>query len=237
MKKHITSVLFTFALFTASISLPAFADDSNIRTITVSGSADRQTVPDAFELSVILEEKGPVVSKLNKSLQARLTAIVSFLTAQGIDEKAIQSLQINLFPHYESSPQGRRQNGVVLSREVRITGLDISKYDLILDGLLSRGIDRINQFAFFSTQRDALKTQALQSAVSNARDKAEMLAEQLNQDIVGVYSVVEQGASAPHNFAAMRMMAAESKSGTMPGTMKVTAQVQVSFLLAPRINN
>jgi len=233
MKKIAKTAL--LACLMSMLTFNSSAEERDVRTITVAGQAERQTVPNAFELSVTVEEKGPVVSKLNNALQKRLESMVSFLLSQGISEGAIQTLQVNLFPNYQSSPQGRRQNGVVLSRELRIQGLEIDKYDQIIDGLLTRGIDRINQFSFYSTQAEALRTQALKEAVSDAEQKASMIAEQLNQDIIGVYSVLEQGASAPNPYAAMRMMA-ESSTGTMPGSMTVSASVQVSFLLAPRIN-
>ena len=100
--------------------------------------------------------KGKTVGKLNTTLASDLRAIVSFLLEQGIERNNIQSMQVRLTPRYVNSPNGRVQEGFTLSREISVTDSNIENYDKVLDGVLGRGVDRIQQFSFVSTTQTKL---------------------------------------------------------------------------------
>ncbi len=59
-------------------------------------------------------------------------------------------MQVRLQPRYINTPQGRQQEGFTLSRDITVTSTDLETYDKVLDGVLKRGVDRIQQFNFIS---------------------------------------------------------------------------------------
>jgi uncharacterized protein YggE len=118
--------------------------------INVQGVGAVEVTPNAYSVTLVVEEEGNTVGKLNTQLDSDLRSIVKFLLNQGIDEKHIQSMQVRLQPRYINTPQGRQQEGFTLSRDITVTSTDLETYDKVLDGVLKRGVDRIQQFNFIS---------------------------------------------------------------------------------------
>ena len=200
--------------------------------IQVSGKGSFSVVPDAYTLTFVMEEKGETVSKLNTQMQSDMKSVLKFLLDNGIEEKHVQSMQVNLNPYYESTPQGREQRGFVLSREIQVTDTDINNYDRIIDGALSRGIDRIQGFQFIASEQNNAYEKALINAVKDAKLRAGLLAEELGVKTGKVIAVSESGNSYPMPVMRMEMSAkADSFSSAMPGEQVVEARVNVSFAI------
>ncbi len=199
--------------------------------IQVNGTGSYAVVPDAYTITFVMEEKGETVSKLNTKMQDDMQSVVKFLLKEGIEEKHVQSMQISLNPYYESTSQGREQRGFVLSRQIQVTDTDINHYDRIIDGALSRGIDRIQGFEFIASQQDNAYEKALINAVKDAKLRASLLADQLGVKIGKVLSVTETGNSYPMPVMRMEMSAKADFSSAMPGEQMIEARVNVSFAI------
>lgn len=217
-----------FALCLSATALPVQAAEPAIQ---VNGSGSFAVVPDAYTITFVMEEKGETVSKLNAKMQNDMETVLKFLLKEGIEEKHVQSMQISLNPYYESTPQGREQRGFILSRQIQVTDTDINHYDRIIDGALSRGIDRIQGFEFIASQQDNAYEKALINAVKDAKLRASLLAEQLGVKIGKVLSVTETGNSYPMPVMRMEMSAKADFSSAMPGEQMVEARVNVSFAI------
>lgn len=204
--------------------------DNMVPAIHVQGSAVVNQVPDAFSVTFIFEQKGPLVSKLNQQLEHDMGAVINFLMKAGVEEKHIQSMQITLNPWYEHTPNGREEKGFVLSREIRVIHNNLQDYDTIIDGVLSRGVKRIQQFDFIVTNQDDAYEKALINAVKDAKLRASRLAKELGVSIGQVLSVSESGRNYP--VPVMKMaMAAESADRSLPGQQAISANVSVSFAI------
>ena len=94
----------------------SFHSQANDKTLQVSGQGIVAAAPDAYTLTMVIEERGAVVGKLNEQANAKLNAVVSFLLSQGVAEQHIQSMSVNLSPWYEHTPNGREHKGFILSR-------------------------------------------------------------------------------------------------------------------------
>jgi uncharacterized protein YggE len=224
----------SFAALCMLLSTPICAQNP-LHSITVSGNGSANVEPDRFAISVTLEEKGGSVTKLQSSMQHRLQQIISFLVDEGIEKSNIQSMNVNLYPWYENSNQGRQQSGVVLSRQIHIQGQLINDYDVILDGLLSRGVNRIDSFQFIHSDELSARDQAIVLAIADAKAKATLMANQLGQKITGVLSVSQQD-FVPMRSRAPMMMRSEAVDTSLPGTIDFTSSVQVTFAFEQQDN-
>lgn len=197
-------------------------------SINVQGQGAVAVTPDAYSVTFILEQQGETVSKLNQHLSAELEEVVSFLRKQGVDEQDIQSMQVRLNPRYDNTPEGRVQSGFVLSREVQITHSEITGYDTIIDGVLARGVDRIQQFEFVASGQSGAYEKALVFAVSDAKARATLLAKELGVKVGNVVAISESGGNMP--VPVMRAKAfAEDMSASMPGQQQIHARINVTF--------
>jgi len=179
-------------------------------------------------VTLVVEEEGNTVSKLNTQLDSDLRSIVTFLLSEGIEEKHIQSMQVRLQPRYINSPQGRQQEGFTLSRDISVTSTDLKTYDKVLDGVLKRGVDRIQQFNFISVGEGNAYQKALVAAVKDAKQRAHLLAKELGVEVGEVVAISESGGNMP--IPVMRAEAfAKDMSMSLPGQERIEARVSVSF--------
>lgn len=219
-------ILVSLLLVTTMASFPALSQHNS--QINVQGVGAVSVVPNAYSVTFIVEQQGETVSKLNTALQSDLHNVVSFLLAQGIAEKDIQSMQVRLSPRYINTPEGRKQQGFSLTREIVITDKNIDNYDRVLDGVLKRGVERIQQFSFINVSSTDSYEQALILAVKNAKQRAHILAKELGVEIGEVVAISESGGNMP--IPVMRAEAfSKDMSMSLPGTETVEARVNVSF--------
>jgi len=197
-------------------------------SISVQGVGAIEVTPNAYSVTLVVEEQGNTVGKLNTQLDSDLRAIVTFLLEQGIEQKHIQSMQVRLQPRYINTPQGRQQEGFTLSRDITVTSTDLETYDKVLDGVLKRGVDRIQQFNFISVGEGDAYQKALIAAVKNAKQRAQLLAKELEVEVGEVVAISESGGNMP--IPVMRAEAfAKDMSMSLPGQERIEARVNVSF--------
>ncbi|WP_338517567.1 SIMPL domain-containing protein [Alteromonas gracilis] len=196
--------------------------------INVQGSGAIEVTPNAYTVTFVIEQEGETVSKLNTQLASDLRKVVEFLLSQGVAQKNIQSMQVRLNPRYINSPQGRVQDGFTLSRDVVMTSTNLSTYDRVLDGVLKRGVDRIQQFNFIALNEQNVYEVALVAAIQDAKRRAQLVAKELGVEVGEVVAISESGGNMP--IPVMRAEAfAKDMSMSLPGQQRVEARVSVSF--------
>ena len=204
------------------------ASDRSLGTISVQGVGAIDVTPNAYSVTFVVEEQGSTVTKLNGQLENDLKAVVSFLLEEGIEERYIQSMQVRLSPRYINTPQGREQDGFTLSREIAITSTDLENYDRVLDGVLKRGVDRIQQFNFVNMGEASVYQKALVTAVADAKNRAQLLAKELGVEVGEVVAISESGGNMP--IPVMRADTfSKEMSLSLPGQESVNARVNVTF--------
>ena len=229
---HTKPNMFTRALWASAVialSAPVVsAQAAQDAVINVQGVGAVEVTPNAYSVKLVIEEEGATVGKLNTRLDADLRSIVKFLLNQGIDENHIQSMQVRLQPRYTNTPQGRQQEGFTLSRDITVTSTDLQTYDKVLDGVLKRGVDRIQQFNFITIGEGDAYQKALIAAVKDAKQRAHLLAKELEVEVGEVVAISESGGNMP--IPVMRAEAfAKDMSMSLPGQERVEARINVSF--------
>ena len=227
-KNAITSKALIASAFLALLTPFVCAQAAESASISVQGVGAIEVTPNAYSVTLVVEEQDNTVGKLNTQLDSDLRAIVTFLLEQGIEQKHIQSMQVRLQPRYINTPQGRQQEGFTLSRDITVTSTDLETYDKVLDGVLKRGVDRIQQFNFISVGEGDAYQKALIAAVKNAKQRAQLLAKELEVEVGEVVAISESGGNMP--IPVMRAEAfAKDMSMSLPGQERIEARVNVSF--------
>ena len=227
-KNAITSKALIASAFLALLTPFVCAQSAESASISVQGVGAIEVTPNAYSVTLVVEEQDNTVGKLNTQLDSDLRAIVTFLLEQGIEQKHIQSMQVRLQPRYINTPQGRQQEGFTLSRDITVTSTDLETYDKVLDGVLKRGVDRIQQFNFISVGEGDAYQKALIAAVKNAKQRAQLLAKELEVEVGEVVAISESGGNMP--IPVMRAEAfAKDMSMSLPGQERIEARVNVSF--------
>ncbi|MEG3768189.1 SIMPL domain-containing protein [Alteromonas sp. 14N.309.X.WAT.G.H12] len=228
---HVKYLVRITAILTLLMAAPGFAQ-TDTPSIAVSGKGIVSVVPDAYSLTFVMEQKGSTVSQLNTDMQGKMQKVLAFLLESGIEKTHIQTMQVNLNPYYESTSEGRKQAGFILSRQIKITDKNIENYDKIIDGALALGIDRIQGFQFIASEQSDAYKKALINAVKDAKLRAELLANELGVKVGKVIAVSVGHSNTPMPVMRMEMAAkADTFSTALPGEQQIEAHVDVRFTI------
>lgn len=207
------------------------------RTLDVSGKAELFAEPEDANLFVTAETRNVSAKASQQQNAAIVERVIAALQSKGIQRNAIETSFYSLQPVYEHDEKQQRSvlAGYVTSHQLKITLKASDDIGSIIDSVVDSGISRIDSISFdiSDARKEEMKQQALAKASSAARAKADLLATALGARIAGINTITESSVfitpfESP--FAAAAPEAA--KTEILPGRIKVSASVSVSFLLA-----
>ena len=173
------------ALFSLAASYFADArekshDISNATQIAVNGEGKVSAKPDIAMLNVSVVTERATVSDAQKENTASYTKIVEFLKKVGINEKDVKTTNYSIYPQYYY-PENRKPqiSGYQVRNTLEIKIRDLSKVDDVLGGVVSSGANEVGNVSFTIENPDALRQEARQAAIREAKEKAVELSKDL----------------------------------------------------------
>ncbi len=227
------AVMLCFALF-APAPVQA-AEEQPI--LSVSGSGMVQGAPDQAAITLGVVTRAETAGEAQQENAAKAAAIRSALTALGVEDADIKTEDYNFRPEY-SREAGERTVvvGYTASNVIRVKVRNVALVGDVVDAALANGANTIHSLDFSIRDTDALRKRALESAVKDARSKADAIAHALGKSIVGVQHVSENtGMFQPRQSNAMMMKSMDAAGGSTPidaGTLSLSADVHIDFILA-----
>ena len=103
----------------------------------------------------------------------------------------------------------------------------------VLDGAVGAGTNRLDGLSYGLLDPAPVRDAALAAAVEDGLRKAAVLAEAAGLTIGAPLAVVEQGGSRPPGPVMMEMASMDRSIPTAPGSLEVTAQVELRFAIRP----
>jgi hypothetical protein len=197
-------------------------------TIVVSGEGEAFSKPDIGTFSFSVTARGIDAAQAQEASGTSINAILAYLTEQEVAEKDIKTQNYNLNQKwkYEQSlcfgdgycPNNRVEDGYEVSQTVTLKVRDISAAGTIIAGVGERGATDISNLNFSVDDIDSLQAEARAAAITDAQDKAAVLAEQLGVRIVRLASYNEEGGGYSQPFYDTRMMGMEmAEDSSFPG--------------------
>lgn len=223
MKNLVCALLFFSAI-------PFFAQNSNNRTVSVTGEGTVKVVPDEVVIQSRIEHEGDDAANVKKQNDAVVDQIIKYLKSQGIAEKDIQTDYMNLNKRYKNYEQGTFYYAA--NQAISITLHDLDSYEVIMKGLLENGLNRIDGIQFKSSEREKYEAEARKEAVLDAKRKASELLSPLGAK-VGQPVSISENQSTP-NFPMYRMndaveMKSQASETIAPGELEIKINVNASF--------
>lgn len=220
-------------------------------SIAVTGEGEVFAVPDIgqFSFSVLAEESD--AAKAQEVSGTKTNNILGYLSEQGIEEKDIKTTYYNLSPKYKWIPRTdcgeislyrncgteKVQDGFQVTQTVSVKVRDIETAGAIIAGVGERDATNISSLDFTIDDTDLLKADARKQAITDAQEKARVLAEQLGVNIVRLASYSEDGGYYQPSYEAKTMSisfdVAEGFGGAeMPvGEDSMKVQVNVVYIV------
>lgn len=215
-------------------------------TITVSGMGEVFAVPDIAEFTFSVVSLKPTVAAAQEEATQKINAITEYLEDQGIEEKDIRTTGYNVYPQYDYETQvcpvgvycpGGRQvlRGYEVRQTTTIKVRDTAKAGDLLAGVGGQGAVEVSGLNFTFDDPDRVQDEARDKAIADAKEKVDVLANQLGVNIVRVVSFSESGGGIPPILyrEAYGMGGADTAVASAPeistGENKVVSNVSVTY--------
>ncbi len=146
----------------------------NNKYIEVTGTSEREIIPDKIELLVSIRESESI-KKENELLQKekQVLAVATKFNILPADI-AIDQVAAYRYGYYKTN-----SNRYQFSKNYRITLKDISRLDSLIMGFLDAGAHQVRITKLSHKEFERFKSQAVQEAIASARSRAEEIARSL----------------------------------------------------------
>jgi uncharacterized protein len=216
---------------------PALADAPG--SVTASGEGRIEVAPDIAWLHFGVSARQATVAAARDEVARGVARLIALARDAGLQEEQISTAALSVSPEFDWDPQTRERRllGYVVSRQVTLKLTDLDRLGELTEQALGLGVTDASPASFDSSRRAELETEALVTAVRDARRKAEAMAGALGVGL-GAVQRISAVTGGPSPQPMLRMAMAEADTGGAetyrPGLIRVTASVTVRFTLESR---
>lgn len=218
----------------------------DVLTISVVGEGEVNALPDIGMFNFSVRAIDPSAEGAQQQVNERLENILAFLADNEVEEKDIKTSYYNLSPNYRYEtgvcaagmycPSRQVQDGFEVNQNVSVKVRDLDKAGALISGVGEQKADDISGLQFVVDDTAALKDQARQAAIADAKARAEILAKQLGVNLKRMTSYYEDEGyyPVPYRKTANGLMLEESMADTasvsLPsGENTVTSRVTLVY--------
>ena len=217
-----------------NINHTAMITSGNQNSISVSGDGKVFATPDTFLLTVIAEEKTKTTQEWFAQVGAKIASLKELMKTNGIADKDIQSVQIDINPNYIYDNGKSTIDGFVATHGLTIKIRKLDSVDAILSGVSSVAWVRIQSTGYDIDDKTELYRTARNLAIAKARQKAEDIANASGIRMWKVISINESQDSTPPIYQNQMMKVSNvgemsDAGGVSAGQLEVTTTVAINY--------
>jgi uncharacterized protein len=208
-------------------------------TVTVSGQATVTSPPDEAVVILTVENDGATAPAAMDATSVQTQQVLDRLKSDGIDDSAIQTSSITLYPIRTYDPNTGKENlaGYRAQNSIKVTLKDAATVGKVLTAGVETGVSLVSGPEWRLRDDSQAVNEALTKAVANARTKAETLAAAEGVSIGDVVVMSEGSVQVPvvpvysYDTAGAEEMARVAQTPVSAGNLDVTATVTVTYAL------
>lgn len=214
--------------------------------ITVSGQAELRVQPDEAVIDLEVERLDKDIDAARRQADDSVAQILALARRHGVTPQDVKTDFITVGMKYntdlldgddEDEKKVKREFiGYEVSKSVKVRLTDLSRFEVFFAEVLKAGVSSVKGVNFYTSQLRKYRDQARAAAIRAAREKAVALSAAVGQTIGKAFKIEEEGPSRnsalsnsvgyiPGNYSA------DESSAFAPGTITVSANVTVSFIL------
>lgn len=232
---------------TTSSDVPQ-TDQSTDRLIHTQATGEVQTAPDRAEILFSVETQNADVKAAQAENAQRMSTCMDALKKAGIPNESLQTTGYSITPVYSdevvsSAPApvttvNRTIQSYRVTNTLKVKLTDVNRAGEVIDLTIAAGANRVDSLSFSlsDAQTAVYRKQVITEAVNKTRTDAEAAAVALGVSVGQVQDVSIDGLSTPVTYASLAKGVAIAPAATpstpiTPGTVTVTAQVSVVYLI------
>jgi uncharacterized protein len=222
------------------MSTPALAqtepptEDILARTMTVIGEGTTNIEPDMAQATIGVQITHENLEEATSTARQRMDAVLTALQNQGIAEQDIQTTNFNIFVEQPRGPEGQPTGEMLyhVNNDVQVTIGELNNIGPVLDAAIEAGANNIYGVNFSIADTSAARAQAreeaLNSAMTQAQDLAQLANVQLGEVVRISEVIVDQG---PIPFAVQAEGIGGAGGPIAPGQLEVTVRLEVTYAM------
>lgn len=202
--------------------------------IVVAGEGIVLAQPNTARVTIGVEVTDASLANAQAESSRRMDAVVQKIKAAGVSDNDIRTISYTVNPQYD---QQQSLKGYQVQNLVQVRTTDVNGLGQLLDATVSAGASRVYGIAFEADNMSALKDQARDQAMQNARAKAEQLARDAGVGL-GRATLVEDTDTggvtpirAPQALAAPAAAQPAAPPPIQPGELQVRSTVRVVWAI------
>ncbi|MDQ2693130.1 MAG: SIMPL domain-containing protein [Chloroflexota bacterium] len=233
----IAAVMLFALLLSACGSAPSNAgSQSNLRTLSVSGSGEAFLAPDIAYINVGVHTEAATaaeaVAENNTQTQELIQALIDF----GIAAEDIRTTNFSIWPMDQFDPVTGRPTGektYAVDNTVYVTVRELDGLGDLLDAAVTAGANTVNSIQFDVEDKDDALQQARAEAVEDAREQAQAIAQAAGLSLGEIQSISFIDPQPYPIFDGRGGGAAAEASSVpiQPGQLTFTVTVNISYVL------
>lgn len=244
--KILENKFFNFLIFVLMIAVIGYfvvsidekSRTAETKTIVVAGTGEVYASPDVGVINISVQTEDMDVSKASSDNSEKMNAIVSFLKGEGIEEKDIKTTGFNISPRYEYNYKTgeRTLAGYEVTQTVNVKIRDLTKIGTVISESTSLGANDISSLSFIIDDDDAVKEQAKELAIKDAKEKAKNLEKALGIKLVRIVGFYESSSPAYDSYyyglgagESMKTASSVAVPTIETGQNKVTSNVSITY--------
>ena len=247
-----TAILLSIFLLAKTIgevkAYPSLGKNPNqMNAITVNGTGEVFAVPDIATISFTVKSEAKSIADAQKSMNEKINKAIEVLESEGVDKKDIKTTGYTGYPKYEQKyetavdcfseycppmPTKSVISGYETNQTISVKVRNTDSLGKITDALGKVKITEINGPNFSIDDEDAVKAEARDKAIVDAKAKAEAIASGLGVRLTRVVSFYEDQNSMPMYGGDMAMggsMMKESSANIPMGENQIISNVSITY--------
>jgi uncharacterized protein len=200
--KWVWIVLIILAVFLGVRTLASLKDLRNTspsyNTINVTGEGEVFAIPDIASFSFTISADAKTVSEAQEQVTDKMETVIGAIRGLGIEEKDIKTTDYSVYPRYSytqapctqfSCPPSRQVlEGYTATQNVSVKVRETKNAGDALAAAGEKGATGLSNISFTVDDPEKLTEEARKMAIENAREKAEVLSDELGVRLVRVVS-------------------------------------------------
>lgn len=205
--------------------------------ITVGGTGDVRVSADTAVISLGVNARDKDVLKAQQMVNETIAAIRTALIGKGAKEENINTEMINIYALYDYQNDQEQLSAYNASSTLAIKVTDMESVGALIDAAFAAGANTLNGISFSASDTEEAKTEAMQKAVADAKQKAEILADASGLKITGIEVISEDGVYSYENNIGniydrkmdIAEAAADSETVVQAAKLIISASVSITF--------
>jgi len=208
--------------------------DDTTRTVQVSGSGELQVEPDTARIRLGVQTEADTAKAALNQNSTKMRTLINALEKADVSSDDIQTQTVRLSPRYNRNNSNNSSTlvGFTASNIVEVRTKNLENLGTLLDQSVEAGANTIENISFEVSNSDTLADQVRETAVQDARHKAEELAKLTNASLGSVLKIQETSSTpVPVRQQVEAPVQQAAAVPISPGNQSVRVNVQITWVL------